>query len=244
MSKIDKIIIESESVAADEGDKLTFKPAATPAAGQKEKETGMNKKVVAVVDEHGENQGSKTELYSPLVCEFCRRLFYDGESSLYLHLLDVHNIDCTEDHVWSTNGFYATDYNYAPFERLPKKISVQLRQSAVAQASQLADMLPHGSGVDSDWFINQLHDPRKQSEFDCRASHHSMDEVGGYCHWYDFRARVRCTGGHSKGGDPTTYDFQLIKLELKSGQWERACCGFGLRDYLYDLIAESLARKS
>jgi hypothetical protein len=55
-------------------------------------------------------------------------------------------------------------------------------EKMLAEAIRLADLLPHGSGIDYVWKIRQTGARR----FRASNSYHAMDEYGGYCCVNDF----------------------------------------------------------
>jgi len=54
--------------------------------------------------------------------------------------------------------------------------------------SQLADLLPHGSGINSNWYLSSY---KYHGNIYLRANntYSAMDEWGGYCHDYKFSAK-------------------------------------------------------
>ena len=95
------------------------------------------------------------------------------------------------------------------------------------------EALPHGSGIDYTWHVMQL--KTKPRRFHCYNRYHAMDEWGGYCDIYDFVAIVDIldTGG-----------LQLHNLTFTWGSREYSCCGYGLKEYLGELLAEVLEEYS
>ena len=86
----------------------------------------------------------------------------------------------------------------------------------------LKDLLPHGSGINSNWYF-QLGNRgiiRAYNTFD------AMNETGMYCHYYDFIAYLRQV-------EPGK--FELLNLCILGREYK--CCGYGLVDYLSDTIA-------
>ncbi len=51
---------------------------------------------------------------------------------------------------------------------------------------EIVKMLPHGSGIDCDWKVNQV----KDLTFDCHNSYHAIDQNGCYCGYVDFIVRI------------------------------------------------------
>lgn len=91
-------------------------------------------------------------------------------------------------------------------------------------ATKLHDLLPHGSGINSDWWI----EIGNKGVIKAHNTFSAMDEMGGYCHDYRFNVAVKVR-------DDGFYmvDDVVIGREYK-------CCGFGLRTYLTDTIAQCL----
>ena len=81
----------------------------------------------------------------------------------------------------------------------------------------MIDELPHGSGIDYDWFADVT-----ERRIYAYNSYHAMDEMGGYCHSYDFKV-IFNRKNHN------LFDVKMLGRELK-------CCGYGLRSYLDDLF--------
>lgn len=55
----------------------------------------------------------------------------------------------------------------------------------IALAGKLADLLPHGSGIDCDWTLDV-----KRGKVVASNSYHAMDEWGSYDGWADFYIAV------------------------------------------------------
>lgn len=85
----------------------------------------------------------------------------------------------------------------------------------------LANYLPHGSGVDSDWHIED-----KGSYYRADCSYHCMDEMGYYDGWVDFYLTI-------PKKKPT--DF---KIHFSGDQYRVR--KYSLRDYLSDTIGYAL----
>jgi len=82
---------------------------------------------------------------------------------------------------------------------------------------KLLDVLPHGSGIDGDWYIED-----KGSYFYAGNSYHCMDEYGYYDGWQDFYLTI-------PKKDPTKF-----KLHFRGDQY--LARKYMLRDYLEDLF--------
>lgn len=84
------------------------------------------------------------------------------------------------------------------------------------------DLLPHGSGIDSDWIVADYSD----YGINCFNSFHVMDENGMYAGWADFYIMVDIR-------DPLNFSLHFRGNEAQSLNRR-----FGLREYLEDLFAE------
>ena len=82
---------------------------------------------------------------------------------------------------------------------------------------ELINNLPHGSGINGDWFYY-----RTNRRIYMENYYHAMNEVGMYCHIYDFRLIYR------------RKDFKLLDLKVFGKEFK--CCGYGLREYLDQLF--------
>lgn len=82
---------------------------------------------------------------------------------------------------------------------------------------EIIDNLPHGSGINSDWFADVT--DRRIYAYN---TYSAMDEMGGYCHDYDFRVIFN------------RKDYKLLNVKMLGR--ELKCCGYGLRSYLDDLF--------
>lgn len=85
----------------------------------------------------------------------------------------------------------------------------------------IAQKLPHGSGIDGDWTIEE-----KGNKIYAYNSYHCMDEYGGYCGWQDFY--IVMTKNNPKN----------FKLHFQGNQY--LAQKYMLRDYLEDAISMSL----
>ncbi len=88
-------------------------------------------------------------------------------------------------------------------------------------ARRIAEALPHGSGIDSDWHIEE-----KGNKIYAYNSYHCMDECGMYCGWQDFYVVIPIT------------DLKNFKLHFQGGQY--LAQKYMLRDYLEDTILYAL----
>ena len=98
-------------------------------------------------------------------------------------------------------------------------------QVSLELCQNLSDKLPHGSGINYAWHI-----ARKPNRlFYASNSYDAMNEIGFYCHVYQFTAVYKYHSTNAKL-------FDLIRLNWH-GQREYRCCGYGLRDYLTDILS-------
>lgn len=91
----------------------------------------------------------------------------------------------------------------------------------------LLSKLPHGSGIDYAWEFTFL----QNGKIKAHNSYHAMDEWGGYCHIYDFYATIHINH---------LFSLMFERVFFTSGCKEYSCCGYELKSYLSDTIAESL----
>lgn len=98
---------------------------------------------------------------------------------------------------------------------------------------QLADLLPHGSGIDGNYYIRV----RKNGNIEVVGEFHRMDEYGGYDGWATFAARVYRLPADKK------HDLHdgCYQLTGKKGDVVLDVRGpSDLREFLYDDIHESI----
>ena len=85
-----------------------------------------------------------------------------------------------------------------------------------------ADELPHGSGIDADYTIEET-----DNKYIVYNSYHYMNDVGYYMGWIDFKIVI-------PKNNPE--DFKLtFQTDSTQYYWIN---GMGLRDYLEELYAE------
>lgn len=89
--------------------------------------------------------------------------------------------------------------------------------------SHLLNVLPHGSGINSDWQIDYT-----DKAIICRNSYHRMCRDGYYCGWIDFRVKI-------KG------DYRDIWGKIIFSVVGRFGIHQDIKEYLYEIIAESLS---
>lgn len=110
---------------------------------------------------------------------------------------------------------------------------------AVVDLARLADVLPHGSGIDVDWHVQV----RRNGDVGVTGEYHQMDEMGGYNGWVTFRFTLaRATRNEYvelKG--PCAGQFQVT--HVKGTVYLKSFVGGGAdnRDYLYEVCDFNLA---
>ena len=88
---------------------------------------------------------------------------------------------------------------------------------------KLLEVLPHGSGIDCKWEIEE-----NSKSFLAKNSYHLMDENGFYCGYIDFSLRIP---------KDNPYDFKLMFHTNSTGR--RKVRDNMLRQYLDDTITYS-----
>lgn len=124
-------------------------------------------------------------------------------------------------------AWYAVYVNEEPHHKL-----------TVVDLTKLAECLPHGSGIDSDWTIKV----KRNGDVTVYGSYHQVNE-SGYNGWRDFRfSLVRCTKneyielkGPMEGKFQVTRKRGTVYLESFTGG------GKDNQDYLYDVVSCALA---
>lgn len=89
----------------------------------------------------------------------------------------------------------------------------------------LIDLLPHGSGINADWYVTE-----KPDRWVASNSYHAMDEYGGYDGWADFTLNI-------PKSDPSGF-----KLQFNGKTAAYLNSKYGLRDYLEDTIVYALEK--
>lgn len=108
-------------------------------------------------------------------------------------------------------------------------------KSPVVDVHKLAEILPHGSGIDGSWTI----EVKSNGNVTVHGEYHAMDEYGGYAGWYDFRFTLtRCVKNeYVKLSGPCEGKYQVTRK--KGTVYLRSFMGGGGRDnadYLYTSI--------
>lgn len=110
------------------------------------------------------------------------------------------------------------------------------RTTAVVDIAKLAGILPHGSGIDSDWVVIV----KRNGDVLIRGQYQAMNERG-YCGWRNFRftiARCRKNEYHALTGI-CVGQWQVTKL--KGRAYLQSFVGGGdAKDYLYDVCSCTL----
>jgi len=88
--------------------------------------------------------------------------------------------------------------------------------------SALLDVLPHGSGIDGDWSFDYT-----DKRIYVSNSYHRMDENGYYCGWIDFTVII-------DGLHRDIWGKLDFTIKGRFGKYQ------DLKDYLYEIIGESL----
>jgi len=101
------------------------------------------------------------------------------------------------------------------------------KEDSLRDAETILDALPHGSGINGNWHVAQLSSKRRR--YHCGNTFYAMNDVGMYCHSYNFYTVV-----------DVLPDGQLEFLRLAMYDREHACCGVGLREYLEETIAGAI----
>ena len=86
---------------------------------------------------------------------------------------------------------------------------------------KLEEILPHGSGIDSDWYFEE-----KENKIIASCSYHCMDDVGYYDGWVDFSLTI-------PKNNPENFK---LTFHTDYNGWNRIY-KYMLRDYLEDIFA-------
>lgn len=119
---------------------------------------------------------------------------------------------------------------------------------------RIKKLLPHGSGINGNWNVERS---KKHSNiFYASNTYDAMRENGMYCHYYDFTLTIQYNGADkhtpckhcaelgvdhnlkicfvcSGMGYTFLSEYEILRLNFHS-QREYACCGYGLRDYIFE----------
>ena len=98
----------------------------------------------------------------------------------------------------------------------------------------LADILPHGSGINADWHVKQM--KRKTWRWTAINAYHAMDEAGGYCHYYPIEVTIDAEWHPDEDGA----EVKIRIVDVYVYGRERNCCGFGLKEYIDNTVYYSL----
>ena len=100
---------------------------------------------------------------------------------------------------------------------------------------RLAKSLPHGSGINGEWYLTYI---KKGKKFYASNHYEAMNEQGSYCHFYEFTLTLSKTQRIDQNGNSYS-EFEIAHFNFHD-QRERACCGYGIKDYLWQTIQEAL----
>jgi len=98
------------------------------------------------------------------------------------------------------------------------------------RCNTLADLLPHGSGIDADWHFTVT----DRGSITAHNSYHAMDEYGGYWGWIDFSASLRI--------DPRYGIVRLVNVRNHADYIPSWLGGHRMQaDYLHETIDSALS---
>lgn len=97
----------------------------------------------------------------------------------------------------------------------------------------LAEILPHGSGIDADWYINQ----QKNGSWVCTNSFHAMNENGYYDGWIPFKVNffIHQKDEMNELSGPCAGQTQVVHRK-GDADFKVFCRNRELRDYLTETI--------
>jgi hypothetical protein len=108
---------------------------------------------------------------------------------------------------------------------------------------ELTKALPHGSGIDSDWLVEQ----GAGLVFSCYNSYHSMDNNGYYCGHVRFEVKIDLNSLEVLSVDVNQQDIKDIEKEYETEEedpddlYDNPCPYLNdLGDYLFESITQSL----
>jgi hypothetical protein len=126
----------------------------------------------------------------------------------------------------------ATNSTPAPAPTAPR--TVKRWRAPRLNLDTLRDLLPHGSGVDSDWTFEE----RKRGAVRCSNAWHRMSEHGYYSGWIPFGFTLRVVRDDSATAGP---DGARIVVGPIRGAFKRPVAGC-YTDDVPDMIGEELER--
>lgn len=100
-----------------------------------------------------------------------------------------------------------------------------------AWANELPDILPHGSGIDGDWYIEG-----HAHHITCRNSFHCINDCGMYEGWQDFSVILKKGHINTREGQEVCTD---VTIHFHGSQY--LAQKHMLREYLGDTIASELS---
>jgi len=138
-------------------------------------------------------------------------------------------------------------------QKLKRGKHEDVREQALIERElcHLEKSLPHGSGINGEWYLTYI---KRGKKFYASNHYEAMNEQGTYCHIYDFTLtleKVELTmqewetldnQAAKMGKEPKNIrpnKFEITRLNFH-GQREYACCGSGLKDYLWQTVQEGL----
>jgi len=127
----------------------------------------------------------------------------------------------------TSNLYYATRVNN-PYHVTP-----------VLDLQALADVLPHGSGIDGDWFLDVV----RNGDVIVTGDYHRLNENGYYDGWTKFHARIyraKKTTQHALTG-LREGQFQTVEHKGRIYLSDVRGAGTDLNEYLREVLSESLS---
>ena len=120
--------------------------------------------------------------------------------------------------------------------RESKELDMTLGDGTTTTMRDLAEELPHGSGVDCSWDV-WVKSPR---EIHFHNSYHAMNENGMYCGYHDFKVVLfqhRADRYHNLSGTKAGH----VQVTHKEGDWDFRITGLNgrmadVKDSLYESV--------
>jgi len=119
--------------------------------------------------------------------------------------------------------------------------ATKIRPCDVIDADALIEALPHGSGIDAQWTIDEL----KNGNLVASCAFHGMDEHGYYDGWQEFKVTIfpQQPSGIIIVGDgvhkPDMFAIRVNFTGYRQSSSKSWMCG--LKDYLWETIEYSLS---
>lgn len=108
---------------------------------------------------------------------------------------------------------------------------------AIVDVKALAEALPHGSGLDTDWHMT-VH---SNGSVTCQTEYHTMDEYGGYAGWIPVRFILRKATDTREHALTGPCEGQTQVLYRKGDMIGRFTARAEHADYLFDCVSCALA---